>query len=102
VVGVNNNGQVASYLFTVAPSAPGIFTDSNLALVPTSIGRRGDTLTLFVTGEGDVSPPLATGASPFSATPVNRRDETHQAKVVKSIRFSGSQNLRFKLQSFPS
>jgi uncharacterized protein (TIGR03437 family) len=71
VLGVNNNEQVASYLFTVTPSAPGIFTDPNLALVPSSSGRRGDTLTLFITGEGDVSPPLATGASPFFATPVS-------------------------------
>jgi uncharacterized protein (TIGR03437 family) len=71
VLGVNNNGQVASYLFTVTPSAPGIFTNPDLALIPSSSGRRGDTLTLFVTGEGDVSPSLATGASPFFATPVN-------------------------------
>jgi uncharacterized protein (TIGR03437 family) len=71
VLGVNNNGQVASYPFTVAPSAPGIFTTPNLALVPSPSGRRGDTLTLFVTGEGDVSPLLATGASPFFATPVS-------------------------------
>jgi uncharacterized protein (TIGR03437 family) len=71
VVGVNNDGQVASYLFTVTPSAPGIFTGPNLAVIPSPGGRRGDTLTLFITGEGDVSPPLATGASPFFATPVN-------------------------------
>lgn len=44
VVGVNNNGQVASYLFTVTPSAPGIFADVNSALVPNSSGKGGDTL----------------------------------------------------------
>lgn len=65
VLGVNNNGQVASYIFTVTPSAPGI-----LALIPSSSGKRGDTLTLFETGDGDVSPPLATGASPFYLTPL--------------------------------
>jgi len=70
VVGVNNNGQVASYAFTVAPSAPGIFTDSTGALVPFSSGKHGDTLVLFITGEGLVSTPLATGASPFAATPL--------------------------------
>jgi uncharacterized protein (TIGR03437 family) len=70
VLGVNNNGQVASYIFTVAPSAPGIFTDSSSALVPFSSGKPGDTLTLFITGEGDVSPTLATGASPFTFTPL--------------------------------
>ena len=70
VLGVNNNGQIASYIFTVAPSAPGIFTDSSGSLVPFSSGKPGDTLTLFVTGEGDVSPSLATGASPFTFTPL--------------------------------
>jgi len=71
VVGVNNNGQVAAYVFTVKPSAPGIFADPASNLEPISSGKLGDTLTLFITGEGDVSPPLATGASPFFATPVN-------------------------------
>jgi uncharacterized protein (TIGR03437 family) len=70
VLGVNNNGQVASYVFTVAPSAPGIFTDSSGALIPFSSGKSGDTLTLFITGDGDVLPALATGASPFTYTPV--------------------------------
>lgn len=71
VLGVNNNGQVASYLFQVAPSAPGIFTDMSRALVPASSGKPGDILLLFVTGEGDVAPPLATGTTPFIGTPVN-------------------------------
>ena len=73
VVGVNNNGQVASYVFTVAASAPGIFTDPNhpSALVPDSSGNRGDTLLIFITGEGQVSPALPTGASPFIATPLS-------------------------------
>ncbi len=70
VVGVNNNGQVASYIFNVSPSAPGIFTDSSRALVPIASGRPGDTLVLFMTGEGLVSPALATGATPFFATPL--------------------------------
>src|SRR5260370_25991981 len=70
VVGVNNNGQVASYIFNVSPSAPGIFTDSSRALVPIASGRPGATLALFMTGDGMVSPALATGATPFFATPL--------------------------------
>jgi len=70
VLGVNNNGQVASYVFTAAPSAPGIFTDASGALIPFSSGKPGDTLTLFITGDGDVLPALATGASPFTYTPL--------------------------------
>jgi len=71
VLGVNNNGQVTSYIFTAAPSAPGIFTDSSGALVPFGSGKPGDTLTLFITGDGDVSPALATGATPFTFTPLS-------------------------------
>jgi uncharacterized protein (TIGR03437 family) len=72
VLGVNDNGQVAAYVFTVAASAPGIFTDPNhpSALVPYSSGKRGDTLLVFITGEGQVSPALPDGASPFIDTPL--------------------------------
>jgi uncharacterized protein (TIGR03437 family) len=72
ILGVNNNGQVASFVFPVTASAPGIFTDFKQppSLVPFSTGKRGDTLLAFITGEGEVSPPLATGATPFVATPV--------------------------------
>ena len=70
VLGVSNNGQAASFIFTVSPSSPGIFTDSAQALVPIATGSHGDTLTLFMTGEGLTSPSLATGATPFFATPL--------------------------------
>ncbi|HLG99005.1 MAG TPA: protease pro-enzyme activation domain-containing protein [Bryobacteraceae bacterium] len=69
VLGVINNGQAAAYTFQVAPFAPGIFTSAG-ALVPSSSGKPGDTLPLFITGEGTVFPSLATGASPFSETPL--------------------------------
>jgi uncharacterized protein (TIGR03437 family) len=68
VVGINNNGKVAAFLFTVAPSAPGIFVQ-NGNLVPTASGNPGDVLALYMTGEGDVSPTLFTGASPAVGTP---------------------------------
>jgi uncharacterized protein (TIGR03437 family) len=71
VLGVNNNGQLASTIFTVTPTAPGIFTDTNNNLVPSASAGRGDTLSLFITGAGAVSPLLATGASPFSGVPLN-------------------------------
>ena len=68
VLGVNNNGQVSAYSFQVTASAPGIFTDQNGGLSPTASGRPGQNLVLFVTGEGDVSPALADGATPASGT----------------------------------
>jgi uncharacterized protein (TIGR03437 family) len=73
VLGVKNGGRVASFVFPVAASAPGIFADSSHppALVPYSSGKRGDTLLAFITGEGQVSPALPTGAAPFIGTPVS-------------------------------
>jgi uncharacterized protein (TIGR03437 family) len=73
VLGVNNNGQVASFVFPVTPVAPGVFTDFSQAsaLVPYPTGKRGDTLLAFITGEGEVSPALPDGATPFIATPLS-------------------------------
>jgi uncharacterized protein (TIGR03437 family) len=70
VLGVNNLGQVSYYTFQVAASAPGIFADQNGALLPSASGKRGQALLLFVTGDGDVFPPLADGATPPANTPV--------------------------------
>ena len=72
VLGVNNNGQVASFSFQVAISWPGIFP--NAFIDPTGAAvtsaPRGGILTLFITGDGDASPPVATGAPPPADTPV--------------------------------
>jgi uncharacterized protein (TIGR03437 family) len=72
VLGVENNGQVASYSFPVAPSGPGIFP--NAFIDPTGAAATsaspGETLTLFITGDGDASPPIATGVPPPAGTPV--------------------------------
>jgi uncharacterized protein (TIGR03437 family) len=74
LLAVNNNGYVATYWFQVTPSAPGIFTDF-LGNIPNSngkpaSGKPGDTLTLFMTGDGDQIPPgISTGQSPSAGTP---------------------------------
>jgi|GEM_PF-280329 len=62
---VNNNGHVASTTFKVGTSAPGIFTGSGDRLVPSSTAARGQAVEMFITGEGDVTPFVATGALPF-------------------------------------
>jgi adhesin/invasin len=69
VVGINNNGKVAWFPFTTSVTAPGIFVD-NGNLVPIASGKPGDVLVLFMTGEGDVTPALFTGASPPAGTAV--------------------------------
>ncbi|HTP31790.1 MAG TPA: protease pro-enzyme activation domain-containing protein [Candidatus Acidoferrales bacterium] len=65
-LGVNNNGQVASFPFQVQAAAPGIFMtlDGATKLVPYSTGQRGQILLAFITGEGDVNPLLITGKTP--------------------------------------
>ena len=71
VVGVNNNGQVAAFPFEVTASAPGIFS-SNGTLVPSASGKQGDILLAFITGDGDLTPTLPTGATPGSGTSIAR------------------------------
>ena len=62
-------GQTFNYSFNVLPAAPGIFVGPGNTAVPFSSGSRGGTYTLFITGEGQVTPALATGATPDPSTP---------------------------------
>jgi uncharacterized protein (TIGR03437 family) len=66
ILAVNNGGQIASFPFTVVPAAPGLYTSaiSNSTGLPVTSAAAGQLLLLFVTGEGDVTPSLATGATP--------------------------------------
>lgn len=72
VLAVTSYGQTFTSSFTALPAAPGIFTGQDGATVPFPSGSRGQTLTLFITGEGPVSPPLATGAAPSATTPLDQ------------------------------
>jgi uncharacterized protein (TIGR03437 family) len=69
VLGVNNNGQVASFPFQVAANAPGIFMtyDGNSNLVPYASGKRGQVLSAYITGEGAVTPAVITGSTSYVA-----------------------------------
>ena len=67
---VNNNGQVTSQSFSVEAAAPAIFTDQSGAVVPSATAARGQTVTLFLTGAGVVTPAIATGAAPAASTAV--------------------------------
>jgi uncharacterized protein (TIGR03437 family) len=67
LLAVSNNGQVSTYSFPVSVSAPGIYMGSGNAIVPSSSGSRGQEYTLFITGAGEVSPQIATGAAPAGA-----------------------------------
>jgi uncharacterized protein (TIGR03437 family) len=71
-LGVNNNGRVAAFEFQVNAAAPGIFVGNEGSVVPQPAASRGGSLFFYVTGEGDVSPPIPTGAPPAAGTPVDQ------------------------------
>jgi uncharacterized protein (TIGR03437 family) len=67
LLAVSNNGLVATNSFTVSASAPGLFTQNQSGTGPiaaTSSGGRGQQFALYVTGAGEVSPPIANGVVP--------------------------------------
>jgi uncharacterized protein (TIGR03437 family) len=78
VLGIDNSGQIASHLFNVAPTAPGIFA-FNGNLVPYATGAQGQTIIAFVTGDGDVTPSLATGATASSGLTLAQYPKSRQA-----------------------
>ena len=60
--------------FTVSAAGPGIFTalDGSGAVVPSTTISAGQTATVYITGDGQVTPSLATGTSPAASTPLSR------------------------------
>jgi uncharacterized protein (TIGR03437 family) len=86
VLAVNNNGQVAVFPFTVSMAAPGVFAAADGGLAPNPTGSRGQLLLAFITGDGDLSPTLATGATPSSTTSVSRLPK---ARLPVSISVGG-------------
>jgi uncharacterized protein (TIGR03437 family) len=72
-VTVSFNGQTSTTNINVAANSPGIFMNTaNNAPVPNQTAARGQTVTLFITGDGAVTPQPVTGSSPdpSGATPV--------------------------------
>ena len=82
ILTVINNGLTATTTFTVASAAPGLFTDANGAIVPVATVARGGVLTVYLTGTGAVSPPIATGAAPAAGTPVTQLPAPVQLTTV--------------------
>jgi uncharacterized protein (TIGR03437 family) len=72
---VNNNGRTASTTVQISAAAPGIFT-------PIVSGARGETLTLYLTGAGNVSPAIADGAAPDASTSASRLPSPLQNATV--------------------
>jgi len=57
------NGRTTSQAIQLSNASPGVFTDG-ARIVPIGSARRGDLITLFITGQGPLSPPVPTGATP--------------------------------------
>lgn len=70
VIGINNNGSVGYTTVQMSPAVPGIFSYNGL-LNPDSSAKTGTAAYLFLTGDGDVTPALATGSTPTLGTPIS-------------------------------
>jgi uncharacterized protein (TIGR03437 family) len=70
VLGINNNGQIGGFQFSITPSAPGILTDASGVILGTPTVKAGNYATLYVTGTGEVSPALGSGLSVFGNTTI--------------------------------
>jgi uncharacterized protein (TIGR03437 family) len=69
ILTVGNPYVNVNYNLTIEPAAPGIFMTDGFTAAPFSSAARGQTVTLFITGEGQVSPALTDGATPPPGTP---------------------------------
>ena len=79
---VNNNGQTVSRSFAVSAAAPGIFGDRNGAPIPNASAAAGQIVTLFITGDGALSPPIATGSAPSVGTAIEQLPRPLQSAAV--------------------
>jgi uncharacterized protein (TIGR03437 family) len=61
---VGNPYENVDYQFTVAQAGPGIFTFQDGYVNPSRTAGRGQTVTMFITGEGPVTPSVPTGHTP--------------------------------------
>jgi uncharacterized protein (TIGR03437 family) len=79
---VNNNGQTTSSSIAITAAAPAIFTDTANGLAPSATGARGQAMTLYFTGAGQVTPTVATGAAPGPDADVSLLPAPRQATSV--------------------
>ena len=74
VLGVNNNGHATAFYFSVSLAAPGFvgFALDPFYGVPIPSAAAGSAVAFEMTGDGEVTPFLATGATPPSSTASSR------------------------------
>jgi uncharacterized protein (TIGR03437 family) len=66
---LNNNGSTATASMNMSAAAPGIFTDQNGLLIRNPSAAAGQVIAVYITGQGALSPPLATGSGPAPGAP---------------------------------
>jgi uncharacterized protein (TIGR03437 family) len=92
---LGNPFENVTYRFNVTSTGPGVFTFQDGAVNPSRNVKRGDVATLFITGEGLVTPSVATGSSPSAGTPVSRLPQPRNVPTVTvgglpaTIQFAG-------------
>jgi uncharacterized protein (TIGR03437 family) len=72
VLAVKNQGRILHYTFPIAPTAPGLWGIWDAAGRPVTSMRQGQVVVAYITGEGDVNPTLASGATPAYGTLISR------------------------------
>jgi uncharacterized protein (TIGR03437 family) len=65
------NGVTSRQTLPVFASLPGIYTSNGRDIVPNATGRAGQPFVFFITGQGAVTPSVATGQAPSNALPIN-------------------------------
>jgi uncharacterized protein (TIGR03437 family) len=84
VLAIDNNGQIATLPFSAAVTAPGLYPaafDNSTGSEVTS-AKAAQVLVLYMTGEGDVTPTLATGATPAPSSNPSTYPQPRQAVTV--------------------
>ena len=79
VIAINNNGQIASFPMSISMVAPGLYPvvfDATTNVY--NVAKPGDVALLFMSGDGDLTPTLATGATPVSGTAATRLPKPRQ------------------------
>jgi uncharacterized protein (TIGR03437 family) len=79
---LGNPFENKQYSFTVSNAGPGIFTLANGRVNPSSSAARGAAATMFITGDGQVTPTLATGTTPSSRTAIANLPKPRQSVTV--------------------
>jgi uncharacterized protein (TIGR03437 family) len=65
---LGNPYQNVNYTINVSQAGPGIFTFPDGGINPSRAATAGQTVTMFITGDGQVSPSLADGTTPAPGT----------------------------------